>query len=105
VVSSVADYLNLRNVSTVRKRIEDYGDKFDIVISRAVTELRRFVDLCSKNISPGGNSSLSNGILYLKGGDLSDELSPYTHRVLVWHIRDFFSEPFFETKHIIYLPA
>lgn len=105
VVSSVAGYLNLRNVTTVRKRVEDYSDKFDFVISRAVTEFRRFVDLSSKNIYPGGNSSLGNGIIYLKGGDLSDEISSFPNRVMIWHIRDFFSEPFFETKHIIYLPS
>jgi 16S rRNA (guanine527-N7)-methyltransferase len=105
VVSSVAEQINLKNVVTIRRRAEDFSEKFDFVVSRAVTEFTRFVKFSSKNIRPGGKNNLRNGIIYLKGGDLSEETAPFTNRVVIWNIKDFFDDPFFETKHIIYLPA
>lgn len=105
VVSAVADELGLKNVNPVCKRAEDYKDKNHFVVSRAVTEFTGFVDLTKKNIDKSGNNSLRNGILYLKGGDLSDELAPFQGSVSVWNINDFFDEPFFETKRIVYLPV
>jgi 16S rRNA (guanine527-N7)-methyltransferase len=103
VVSSVADELELSNVVPVRKRIEDEKDKYHFVISRAVTELPRFMNLTTKNIDKSGNNSLRNGIIYLKGGDFSSELAQIKNRTRVWNIQDFFTEPFFETKRIVYL--
>jgi len=105
VVSAVSDELDLKNVLPLRKRIEQENGKFHFVISRAVTRLPEFVNLTRKNISKAGNNSLDNGILYLKGGDLSDELSFFQGKVTVWPIRDFFKESFFETKVIVYLPV
>jgi len=103
VVRAVADELKLKNVFPVRMRAEEETGKFDFVISRAVTEFDRFVNLTSKNIEKSGNNSLRNGILYLKGGDLTEELARYQERVRVWEIKDLFEEPFFETKKIVYL--
>jgi len=103
VVKSVAEELGLKNVVTSRKRVEDEKDRFHFVVSRAVTEFPGFVNMTSKNIEPSGNNSLKNGILYLKGGDFSEELSDFKKRVKVWDIKDFFEESFFETKKIIYL--
>jgi 16S rRNA (guanine527-N7)-methyltransferase len=103
VVISVADELELSNVVPVRKRIEDEKDKYHFVISRAVTELPRFVNMTSKNIDKSGNNSLRNGIFYLKGGDFPSELAQIKNRTRVWNIKDFFTEPFFETKRIVYL--
>lgn len=105
VVSSVADELGLENVSPVRKRAEDEKGKYHFIISRAVTDFERFVSLASKNIDKSGINSLRNGILYLKGGDLSEELEKFKESATVWNIKDFFSEPFFETKKIVYLPV
>ena len=105
VVKAVSDELDLINVSPVRKRIEEENGKFHFVISRAVTRFPEFVNLTRKNVSKAGNNSLDNGILYLKGGDLSDELSFFQGKVTVWQIRDFFKESFFETKVIVYLPV
>jgi 16S rRNA (guanine527-N7)-methyltransferase len=105
VVSSVAEQVNLKNVETIRKRVEDFNEKFDFVVSRAVTEFTNFVKLSSKNISPGGKNTLQNGIIYLKGGDLSEETAPFRNRVVIWNIKDFFDDLFFETKHIIFLPV
>ena|SRR5450759_5057368 len=105
VVTSVANELELENVIPVRKRVEDEKGKYHFVISRAVTEFPGFVSLTAKNIDKSGTNSLRNGILYLKGGDLSVELAQFQNRAIVWNIKDFFDEPFFETKKIIYLPV
>jgi 16S rRNA (guanine527-N7)-methyltransferase len=105
VVASVADELELRNVTTARKRVEDETGKYHFIISRAVTGFPEFVNLTEKNIDKRGKNNLRNGILYLKGGDLSAELAHFQNRAVVWNIRDFFDESFFETKKIVYLPV
>jgi 16S rRNA (guanine527-N7)-methyltransferase len=105
VVNAVSEELGLKNVTAIRKRIEDEKSKFDFVISRAVSGFPEFVSLTSKNISITGINSLHNGIIYLKGGDLSEELSLYKEKIRVWQIRDIFNESFFETKVIVYLPV
>lgn len=105
VVSAVADELELENIIPVRKRVEDEKDKYHFVVSRAVTDFSGFVKMTSKNIERGGTNSLRNGILYLKGGDLSIELSQYKDKVTVLNINSFFDEPYFDTKKIVYLPV
>jgi 16S rRNA (guanine527-N7)-methyltransferase len=104
VVSSVADELGLTNVKPIRKRIEEEKGSFDFIISRAVTAFPEFVKLTRKNIGPGNKNQIRNGIIYLKGGDLSAELGPYLKEIIIRNITDFFSEPYFETKKIVYLP-
>jgi len=103
VVTAVAEELGLKNVVPLRKRVEEEKGKYHFIISRAVTEFPAFVKLTAKNIDSEGNNSLGNGILYLKGGDLSQELSLFQKRVKIWEIKNFFNEPFFESKKIIYL--
>lgn len=105
VVKAVADELGLSNVIPVRKRIEEEKSKFHFIVSRAVTGFPEFVKLTLKNISTNGSNSLSNGILYLKGGDLSNELLSFKGKTRVWQINEFFKESFFETKVIVYLPV
>jgi len=105
VASAVADELKLENVRFLRKRVEDEKGKFDFVISRAVMEFTRFVELTSKNLSPESDNQPANGIICLKGGDLSRELGRLSSSVTIREIKDFFYEPFFETKKIVYLPA
>jgi 16S rRNA (guanine527-N7)-methyltransferase len=105
VVRAVSKELELRNVVPLRKRAEEENGKYDFIVSRAVTEFPAFAKLTSKNISPKSNNSLGNGILYLKGGDLDNELGVLKNRVKIWNISDLFSEPFFETKKIVYLPV
>jgi len=104
VVGAATEELGLRNVVPLRKRAEEEKGKYDFVISRAVTEFPGFVRLTSKNISQKSNNPLNNGILYLKGGDLDDELGVLKKKVKIWNISDFFTESFFETKKIVYLP-
>lgn len=103
VVTAVAEELRLKNVIPLRKRVEEEKGKYHFIVSRAVTEFPAFVKLTAKNIDSRENNSLGNGILYLKGGDLSQELSLFQKRVKIWEIKNFFNEPFFESKKIIYL--
>jgi 16S rRNA (guanine527-N7)-methyltransferase len=104
VVKSVADEITLTNVNPIRKRVEEETGKYDFIVSRAVTEFPEFVKVTGKNIEPGNNNKKRNGIICLKGGDLSGELGSYLNRTIIWNIRDFFYEPYFETKKIVYLP-
>jgi 16S rRNA (guanine527-N7)-methyltransferase len=105
VVTAVSEELELKNVITSRKRAEEENGKYDFIVSRAVTEFPDFVKLTSKNLVKNGKNSLKNGIFYLKGGDLHKELLQFRNRVLIWDISNFFSEPYFQTKKIVYLPV
>jgi 16S rRNA (guanine527-N7)-methyltransferase len=102
VVTAVAEELGLRNVVPLQKRAEEENGKYDFVVSRAVTEFTAFVKLTSKNISAESRNSVGNGIIYLKGGDFESELGRIKSNVRIWNISDFFAEPFFETKKIVY---
>ncbi len=104
VISAITNELNLENVLTVNKRVEDEKAEYDFITGRAVTQFTKFVNLTKKNISEKGINNLKNGIIYLKGGEIGKELNPYKDRITVWNIKDFFYEPFFETKKIVYLP-
>jgi 16S rRNA (guanine527-N7)-methyltransferase len=105
VVSAVSEELGLKNVLSLRKRAEEEDGKYDFVISRAVTEFQKFAKLTSKNISQKGRNKLKNGILCLKGGELNVELGKLMQSAEIWNISDFFNEPFFQTKKIVYLPV
>ena len=102
-VAAITSSLGLSNVRPVCSRVEDYKGSFDFIVSRAVTGLSKFIDLTSGKIKPGGNGNMRNGIIYLKGGDLTEELSPFEGKYRLWRIKDYFREPFFETKQVIYM--
>jgi 16S rRNA (guanine527-N7)-methyltransferase len=104
VVNAVSKGLDLTNVKTIRSRIEVHKDKYDFIVCRAVTAFPEFVRIISKNVRIEGKNNMKNGIIYLKGGDLTEELSKYRDNIKIWDIKDFFKEPFFETKRIVYLP-
>lgn len=103
VVSSVLSELGLANVTAIRKRAEEEKGKYDFVVSRAVTDFPDFVKLTRKNIETVSKNRIKNGIIYLKGGNLSAELRMFTNKAVIRDIKDFFSEPYFETKKIVYL--
>lgn len=105
VVQTVAEELELKNVTAVHVRVEDVNEEFDFVISRAVTSFPAFVGMVKKNISRKAINALPNGIIYLKGGVFQDELKDFKRNVEVTEIANFFSEPFFETKKVVYLPV
>lgn len=104
VVSSIAAELELTNVKPLRKRIEEEKGIFEFVVSRAVTAFPEFVKLTRKNIGMDNRNELRNGIICLKGGDLSAEMGPFMQKTVIRNISDFFSEPYFDTKKIVYLP-
>lgn len=104
VVSNVIDRLGLANTKAMQIRAEQLDGEYDFVVSRAVTTLGEFVPWVKKKISKSQYNDLRNGILYLKGGDLTNELFTFRHKVKTWDISDFFDEEFFETKKVIYLP-
>lgn len=104
VVSAVAEELGLKNVIPLRKRVEEEKNRYQYIVSRAVTEFGAFVKLTEKNIEKSGKDSIKNGIIYLKGGDIEKEIYPYKNRVTIWNISDIFEETFFETKKIVFLP-
>jgi len=103
VVTEVAERLKLKNVTPVRARVEEHSVRYDFVISRAVTSFPDFISLTSGRIRRGGNYTPGNGIIYLKGGDLTGELGALVNKAKIWEIGQFFNEPFFETKKIVYL--
>jgi len=104
VASAISSSLELRNVKCVAGRSEEIHDKFDFVICRAVTEMNRFVEITRHLISPSSKNLLPNGFICLKGGDLTEEMAPFGNITTITDISNWFTEPFFETKKIIYLP-
>jgi 16S rRNA (guanine527-N7)-methyltransferase len=104
VAQSVADTVGLKNVTTRHCRIEEEKARFDFVVSRAVMTLHGLVRLVGKNIGQEQRNALPNGLICLKGGDLQKELVPFGKQVICTMVSDYFDEPFFETKKIIYIP-
>ena len=103
VVEEIVLATGLKNVKTMTSRVEDIPEKFDFVVSRAVTSIPKFVPFVRKKISNNNNNSLLNGILYLKGGDFEEELRFFRNKVNVYDLHTFFPETFFETKKLIHL--
>lgn len=105
VVQAVSEELGLKNVTAIHGRVEDVKEEFDFVISRAVTTFPAFAGLVKKNILRKPQNALPNGIIYLKGGDIQEEIKDYKRNIEVTEISNFFNEPFFETKKVVYLPV
>ncbi len=103
VVEGVANSLGLKNVSAYQKRAETITEKFDFIVSRAVTAFPDFVKLTAHAVSKKQINAIPNGILYLKGGDFDGEIKPFGKRIMVTELTDYFEEPFFETKKLIHL--
>jgi 16S rRNA (guanine527-N7)-methyltransferase len=103
VVNEVAAALGLKNVKAEHTRVQQVKDKFDFIVSRAVTAFPKFVNMVRKNSSPKDRNSLANGILYIKGGDFQEEIAAYGDKVMLFDCTDFFEEDFFETKKVVHL--
>ena len=103
VVNEVATALGLKNVKAEQLRAENVKGDFDFIISRAVTNMPDFVSWIKDKIKKQNNHELKNGILYLKGGDLSEELKDFP-KATEFNLADYFSEEFFETKKVVHLP-
>ncbi len=103
VVQHVADELGLENVKAEHRRAETVNGEFDFIVSRAVTNMNEFVNWTKKKIAKKQNHKIRNGILYLKGGDLAEELKNFP-KATIFNLSDYFTEDFFETKKLVHLP-
>ena len=103
VVKAISDELGLKNVVAEQIRSENVNQQYDFVISRAVTNMTDFIKIVDGKVSSKSKNSLDNGILYLKGGDLTNELKQLKN-VKTFNISSYFNDIFFESKKIVYLP-
>ena len=104
VVKNVADTLGLKNVKAEQLRAETIKDDYDFIVSRAVTRLKEFYGWVHRLAKKKSVHDLYNGILYLKGGELEEELNELKKPYQLFDLSDFFKEEFFETKKIVYVP-
>jgi len=105
VVKEVAESLGLENVSAEQIRAEQLKEKYDFVVSRAVTKLPEFVSWIRNNISLKQQNAIPNGVIYLKGGNLEGEIRPFRKTAFVQNLSDYFDEEFFETKKLVHVPV
>ncbi|MCL6275148.1 16S rRNA (guanine(527)-N(7))-methyltransferase RsmG [Muricauda sp. 2012CJ35-5] len=103
VVQEVVEGLQLENVNALHSRVEDIDGQYDFIVSRAVAAMPTFVRWTKGKIKKDSSHDRKNGILYLKGGDLTEELQGYTN-VQIYELAAYFTESFFETKKVVYLP-
>ncbi len=103
VVNEVIKALQLQNARGVQTNSKNVQEKFDFIVSRAVASFDNFMPLVKNKIKKKEQNSLPNGLLYLKGGDLTQELRKYKNSAMVYSITDFFEEEFFDSKFIVYI--
>ena len=103
VVDEVSEGLGLENVTTHNQRVEDLKGQYDFIVSRAVAVMPTFVRWVKGKIAKESKHDFKNGILYLKGGDLSEELKDY-RTAQIFELSDYFEEDFYDTKKVVYLP-
>jgi 16S rRNA (guanine527-N7)-methyltransferase len=104
VAQSIVDAIGLKNVTTRHCRIEEEKNTFDFDVSRAVMTLPELVRLVQKNIGKKHRNALPNGLICLKGGEVNKETAVFGKNILITNLKDYFREPYFETKKIIYTP-
>lgn len=103
VANEVATSIGLKNVTFCHERAEEEKQKFDFVVSRAVMPLTDLLKIVRKNIASKQQNALPNGLICLKGGELSNETMPVKNIVEMWDLKDYFEEEFFETKKVVYV--
>ena len=104
VVKNIAESLGLTNVTAEQARAEQLKNEYDFIVSRAVTRLKEFYSWIHRKAKKKSAHDLFNGILYLKGGDLEEELSELKKPYQLFSLSDYFKEEYFETKKIVYVP-
>lgn len=104
VVNEVVKGAEIHNVTTEVNRAEKVKGKFEFIVSRAVTRMKEFHGWVHQKVEPKNRHDLANGILYLKGGDLDAEMTELKRPWTSWDLKDKFSEEFFETKKVVYVP-
>ena len=103
VVQAVIEALELDNVKATNQRAEMVKGNFDFIVSRAVTKMEEFAGWVKNKAAKKNRHELKNGILYLKGGDLKEELAPFP-KATIFELKNYFKEDFFETKSVVHLP-
>jgi len=103
VVEEVSQGLALENVTITNARAETIDGQYDFIVSRAVAQMETFVRWVKSRVAKKSKHDFKNGILYLKGGDLTEELTPFS-KAKVYSLKDYFEEDFFETKSVVHLP-
>jgi 16S rRNA (guanine527-N7)-methyltransferase len=103
VVNEVAKALELENVQGIHERAEKIKDKFDFIVSRAVTAMPQFLPWVNGKFLKENKNKLKNGILYLKGGDLTEEMKTIKEKVTYYELKKVYEEEFFDTKKVVYL--
>ncbi|MFT7162901.1 MAG: 16S rRNA (guanine527-N7)-methyltransferase [Bacteroidia bacterium] len=104
VVNEISSSLGLKNIQATHIRAEAVNEKYDFVVSRAVTKLKPFYAWVKNKFNKVSNNEIKNGILYLKGGDLQEELQESKLRYKISNISEYFEEEFFQTKKVVYVP-
>jgi 16S rRNA (guanine527-N7)-methyltransferase len=104
VATEVATAIGLKNTSFAHERVEDEKELFDFVVSRAVMPLADLAKIVKKNIAKKSINAMPNGLICLKGGELANESHPFKNKVMIEGLNQYFSEEFFETKKVVYLP-
>jgi 16S rRNA (guanine527-N7)-methyltransferase len=104
VATEIASAIGLQNVTTRHCRAEEEKQTFDFVVSRAVMPLADLLKIIRKNIAKEGHNALPNGLICLKGGELEREAMPVKNKVQFFDLKNEFSEEFFETKKVVYVP-
>lgn len=104
VVDAIRSEIEIANAETRNLRLEELTLQADFVVCRAVAEINTMFGWVKKNIRPGGNNTFKNGLLALKGGDLTAEIKTLGSKAQVFSLNNYFTEPFFETKKLVYLP-
>jgi 16S rRNA (guanine527-N7)-methyltransferase len=104
VVNEITSALGLKNVTPIAVRSEDATGTFDFIVSRAVTEMQRFVRITKHLLSSLSLNKIRNGYIFLKGGDLKEEMRQFRSAVTIEKISQWFDEDYFETKKLVYLP-
>jgi 16S rRNA (guanine527-N7)-methyltransferase len=105
VVKEVAQALGLQNLEASHMRAEEVPGKFDFAVSRAVTQLKDFYPWIKNKFNKQSKNKIPNGLLYLKGGDLKQEIAESGLAVQQFYLKDHFNEEFFDTKQVIYVKA
>lgn len=103
VATEIAQAIGLKNVTTRHCRAEEEKQQFDFVVSRAVMPLTDLLKIIRKNIRMEQHNALPNGLICLKGGELDREVMPVKHQTLIYDLKDYFEEEFFETKKVVYV--
>ena len=103
VATEIANAIGLKNVTTRHCRAEEEKQLFDFVVSRAVMPLTDLLKIIRKNVKKEQHNALPNGLICLKGGELEREVMPVKHQTLMYDLKDYFEEEFFETKKVVYV--